>query len=75
MTLSLEQWYQYLNYKNIFLQDILKLKSFFLTRFVDGVDLNCGCPQRWIFSDGHELNNIIIHSKYFSDSDWLKAHA
>ena len=22
-----------------------------------------------------ELNIIIIHSKYFPDSDWLKAHA
>ena len=22
----------------------------------------------------HLLSNIIIHSKYFPDSDWLKAH-
>lgn len=26
---------------------------FILFRYCDGVDLNCGCPQRWALNDGY----------------------
>ena len=33
------------------------------------------CPKLISTLRVNQLNNIIIHSKYFPDSDWLKEHA
>ena len=47
---------------------ILKVRLYFL----EGSDIEADARNK---EKLNTVNNVIIHLKYFPDSDWLKAHA
>ena len=52
----------------LFWELILKVRLYFL----EGSDIEADARN---MEKLNTVNNVIIHSKYFPDSDWLKAHA
>ena len=52
----------------LFWELILKVRLYFL----EGSDVEADARN---MEKLNTVNNVIIHSKYFLDSDWLKAHA